>query len=111
MTDPIQTFFGVKVTTIVASGIMAVLAVLLDIRRHSLLTGILAVLSGMAVAVLATDPIVANLSLPGDWSHAVAGVLGISGRNLVIWVGLVSKDPMAAWERWRGRPPKPPSNS
>ena len=107
MTDPIQTFLGVKVTTLVASGIMAVLAVLLDIKRHSLVTGILAVLSGMAVAVLATDPIVANLSLPGDWSHAIAGILGISGRNLVIWVGLMSKDPMAIWDRIRGKaPPK-----
>lgn len=105
MTDPIQTFFGVKVTTILASFIMATLAVLLDIKRHSLVTGVLAVITGMAVAVLATDPIVANLSLPGDWSHAVAGVLGISGRNLVIWVGLVSKDPLALSDRWRGKAP------
>lgn len=103
MTDPIQTLFGVKVTTLAASFIMALLAVLLDIKRHSLVTGILAVISGMAVAVLATDPILANLNLPGDWSHAVAGVLGISGRNLVIWIGLVSKDPMALWERWWGK--------
>ncbi len=106
MTDPIQTFFGIKVTTLAASFIMALLAVLLDIRRHSFVTGVLAVICGMAVAVLATDPIVANLNLPGDWSHAVAGVLGISGRNLVIWVGLVSKDPLAAWNRWRGKEPK-----
>jgi len=103
MTDPVQTFLGVKVTTLVASGIMAVLAVLLDIRRHNLVTGILAVVSGMAVAVLATDPIVANLNLPGDWSHAIAGVLGISGRNLIIWWALVSKDPMALWDRIRGK--------
>src|SRR5690606_11200128 len=97
----------IKITTLVASGIMAVLAVLLDIRRHSLLTGVLAVASGMAVAVLATDAIVAGLNLPGDWSHAIAGVLGISGRNLVIWVGLVSKDPMAIWDRVTGKgPPK-----
>ena len=107
MTDPIQTFLGVKVTTILASFIMATLAVLLDIKRHSFVTGVLAVVCGMAVAVLATDPIVANLNLPGDWSHAVAGILGISGRNLVIWVGLVSKDPLALWDRVRGKaPPK-----
>jgi hypothetical protein len=77
--------------------------VLLDIKQHSFLTGVLAVISGMAVAVLATDAIVSNLNLPGDWSHAIAGVLGISGRNLVIWISLVSKDPLAALDRWRGR--------
>lgn len=105
MTDPIQTFLGIKVSTLAASFIMALLAVLLDIKRHSVVTGVLAVITGMAVAVLATDPIVANLSLPGDWSHAVAGVLGISGRNLIIWVSLVSKDPMALWDRIRGKGP------
>jgi hypothetical protein len=36
----------------------------------------------------------------------VAGVLGISGRNLIIWVSLVSKDPMALWDRIKGNPPK-----
>lgn len=109
MTDPIQTLFGIKVSTLLASFIMAVLAVLLDIKRHSLLTGVLAVISGMAVAVLATDAIVSNLSLPGDWSHAIAGVLGISGRNLVIWVSLVSKDPLALWDRLRGKGTNPRS--
>lgn len=79
MTDPIQTLFGIKVSTQLASIIMAVLA------------------------VLATDAIVSDLSLPGDWSHAIAGVLGISGRNLVIWVSLVSKDPLALWDRLRGK--------
>ena len=105
MTDPIQTFLGVKVTSIAASFIMALLAVLLDIKRHSFVTGVLAVFCGMAVAVLATDPVVANLNLPGDWSHATAGILGISGRNLVIWIGLISKDPTALWDRWRAKAP------
>src|SRR5690554_772009 len=107
MTDPITSIFGIKVSTILASAIMAVLAVLLDIKRHSLVTGVLAVAAGMAVAVLATDAIVGGLGWPPAWSHAVAGVLGISGRNIIIWVALVSKDPMALWERFRGRGPKP----
>jgi len=33
-------------------------------------------------------------------------VLGISGRNLIIWVTLVSKDPLALWDRIKGAPPK-----
>lgn len=103
MTDPTPYIFGVKVSTLVASALMGVLAVLLDIRRHSLVTGVLAVLAGMTVAVLATDPIVSGLKLDPTWSHAVAGVLGISGRNLIIWVSLVSKDPLALWDRIRGK--------
>ena len=85
---------------------MGIIAVLLDIKRHSVLTGILAVAAGMGVAVLATDPIVSGLHLEGTWSHAVAGVLGISGRNLIVWVTLVSKDPLALWDRIKGTPPK-----
>lgn len=103
MTDPTPYFFGIKVSTLVASAVMGILAVLLDIRRHSVVTGILAVLAGMTVAVMATDPIVTGLRLDPTWSHAVAGVLGISGRNLIIWISLVSKDPMEVWDRLRGK--------
>lgn len=103
MTDPTPYIFGVKLSTLCASAIMAVLAVLLDIKRHSLITGLLAVAAGMAVAVLATDPIVRGLNWPQDWSHAVAGILGISGRNIIIWVSIVSKDPLALWDRVRGK--------
>lgn len=102
MTDPV-TIFGVKLSTLAAAGIMGVLAVLLDIKRHSWITGILAVITGMAVAGLATDAIVAGLNLPHDAAYAVAGVLGISGRNIVIWISLVSKDPLALWDRIRGK--------
>lgn len=106
MTDPTPYIFGIKVSTLMASAVMAVLAVLLDIKRHSLVTGILAVVAGMAVAITATDPIVNGLGWPAEWSHAVAGVLGISGRNLIVWVALVSKDPIALWDRLRGKEPK-----
>ncbi len=106
MTDPTPYIFGIKVSTLVASAVMGIIAVLLDIKRHSLLTGILAVAAGMGVAVIATDPIVAGLKLDPTWSHAVAGVLGISGRNLIVWVSLVSKDPLALWDRIKGASPK-----
>jgi len=103
MTDPTPYFFGVKVSTLFASAVMAILAVLLDIKRHSLLTGILAVIAGMAVAAVATEPIVKGLGWPPEASHAVAGILGISGRNLIVWVALVSKDPIKTWRAWRGQ--------
>jgi len=107
LTDPTPYIFGVKVSTLVASAVMGAIAVLLDIKRHSLVTGVLAVLAGMTVAVLATDPIVTGLKLDPTWSHGVAGILGISGRNLIVWITLVSKDPLALWERVKGgKPPK-----
>lgn len=103
MSDPTPYIFGIKVSTLMASAVMAVLAVLLDIKRHSVLTGLLAVIAGMAVAIIATDPIVNGLGWPSEWSHGIAGVLGISGRNLIVWVALVSKDPLALWDRIRGK--------
>src|SRR5690606_21329927 len=88
MTDPTPYIFGIKVSTLIASAVMAVLSVLLDIKRHSLLTGVLAVICGMAVAALATDPIIEGLGLPLAAGYAVAGVLGISGRNLIVWIAV-----------------------
>ena len=105
MSDPLS-FLGIKLSTLIAAAVMAVLAVLLDIKRHNWVTGILAVVVGMAVAGLSTDAIVLGLSLPAEASYAIAGVLGISGRNIVIWISLVSKDPLALWDRVRGKEPK-----
>lgn len=107
MTDPTPYFFGIKVSTLIASSVMGVIAVLLDIRRHSVLTALLAVTAGIAVAAMFTDPIIAGMRWPDDWNHAVAGVLGISGRNVIVWISIVSKDPMDFWDRVRGKtPPK-----
>jgi hypothetical protein len=33
-------------------------------------------------------------------------VRAISGRNLIVWVSLVSKDPLALSDRIKGVPPK-----
>lgn len=100
--------FGVKISTIASALIMAVLAVLLDIKRHTWLTAMLAVICGVVVAVLATGPLTAWLHLDDNWSHAVAGVLGISGRNLIVWISKVSKDPTALVRLWRGEYKDPP---
>jgi len=103
MTDPTPYVFGIKVSTMFASLVMAVLAVLLDIRRHSVWTGLLAVVAGMTAAVVFTDPVTSFLNWPESSSHAIAGVLGISGRNIIVWVAVVSKDPVAIWDRIRGK--------
>ena len=56
MTDPTPYIFGVKVSTLVASAVMGIIAVLLDIKRHSVLTGILAVAAGDGDGAAGDDP-------------------------------------------------------
>lgn len=94
---------GLKASTVIFSTLVAVVAVLLDYRKHSFWTAILAVVAGVVVAVIMTDPIVKTLNLSGEWANAIAGILGISGRNLVAWVSKASKDPLELWDRWRGK--------
>jgi hypothetical protein len=86
-----------------ASVFGAVIGVALEFRRHTLITGILAIVSGVGVAWFGTDAIVSILSLPPNASNAVAAVLGISGRNLISWWLSASKDPISIWDRLRGK--------
>lgn len=91
-----------KFPTIVASALAAILFVLLEIRQHSLFTAVVAILSGIMVATLATTPIIEFWNLPSSAEHAIAGILGITGRNLIIWVGRAAKDPAKFWQTLRG---------
>jgi len=100
--DPSLLFGFIKIPVIVVSLLAAALSVLLDVQRHSLWTAILAIISGVAVAIICTDPIVNFLNVSGA-EHAVAGCLGIAGRNLTIWVNVVSKNPMAIIDALRGK--------
>jgi hypothetical protein len=87
-----------KLATVGPAVIAALLAVLLEFKRHTWGTAALALFSGAFVAYVATDPLVAFLNLDAGASHAVAGVLGISGRNLIVWVLTVSRDPLETWK-------------
>lgn len=91
---------GASITTALGG---AVIGVLLDFRRHTWATAMLAIVSGVFVAYLATDLIVSILSLPQNASNAIAALLGISGRNLLLWVLQVSRDPINLWDRIRGK--------
>lgn len=90
-------YFYLKLSTIFSSSVAAVLYVLIEIRQHSLFTATLAILSGVMVATLCTTPIVEFWSLPDSSEHAIAGVLGITGRNLIISLGRAAKDPVKFW--------------
>lgn len=92
---------GIKATYLIFSTLAAVIAVLLDRKRYTWFTAVLAVIAGALVAVLATDPIVSILSLPDGAAHGVAGVLGITGRNLIVWLNKASENPIKAYQEWR----------
>jgi hypothetical protein len=92
---------GIKATYLIFSTVAAIIAVLLDRKRYTWFTAILAIIAGALVAILATDPIVSVLNLPENAAHGIAGVLGITGRNIVVWMNKASENPLKAWNEWR----------
>lgn len=101
--NDILSIFGAKASTVLAGSAAAILFVLLEIRQHSVFTATLAILSGVMVAALATTPILEFWNLPSSAEHAIAAILGITGRNLIIWVGRAAKDPAKFWATLRGK--------
>ena len=101
--NDILAIFGAKASVVIAGTLSAIIFVLLEIRQHSVLTAILAIISGVMVAALATTPILEFWNLPPSTEHAIAAVLGITGRNLIIWVGRASRDPAKFWATLRGK--------
>lgn len=95
---------GLKVATLVAATLAAVVTVLLEIRNHDWLTAIGSIVAGVFAAVVCTDPTIDLLSLPESWTSAIAAAYGITGRNLIIWLRRISNDP-AAFLRdfWKGK--------
>ncbi len=102
--DDYLALVGLKLATLASATIAAVISVALDIRNHDLLTAIGAVVAGVFVATVATDPTLQFLGLTDGWSQAVAAAYGITGRNLIIWIKRAANDPPATWrEFWRGK--------
>lgn len=78
----------------------AIIGIAIDFHRHTWATALLALVSGVFAAWVGTDAIVSLTGLP---SNAVAALLGISGRNLIAWLLSASRDPVAAWDKLRGK--------
>jgi len=100
--DPTLLLGFIRIPVLIVSVIAAALSVLLDIKRHSFWTAILAIVSGALVALICTEPVVAFLNARGG-EHAIAGTLGVAGRNLVVWVQVTSRDPLALINALRGK--------
>jgi hypothetical protein len=99
MNTIIEQLAELKLATVATAILGAALAVLLEFRRHTWVTALLALFSGAFVAVIATDPVLMFFNWPREYGDAVAAVLGISGRNLIVWVLSISKDPLALWRK------------
>jgi hypothetical protein len=89
---------SLKLATIWPSILGAALAIALEFRRHTWATALIALFSGAFVAFIATEPVVEFLRLEGSSGHAVAGVLGITGRNIIVAALSMSKDPVETWK-------------
>lgn len=95
MTGP-ETIFGLKVATLVSSGIAAVISVALDWKSQDFLTAIGSIVAGVFVATVATEltlELFGASENPGSWGYAVAAGYGITGRNLILWLKQASQNP------------------
>lgn len=95
MTGP-ETIFGLKIATLVSSGVASVISVALEYRNHDVITAVGAVVAGVFVATVATDLTLEFFQLSnasGTWNHAIAAAYGITGRNLILWLRRVANDP------------------
>ncbi|MET3611755.1 putative MFS family arabinose efflux permease [Rhizobium aquaticum] len=95
MTGP-ETIFGLKVATLISSGLAAVITVILDWRSHDWLTAVGSIIAGVFVATVATDLTLDVLGVsenPGSWGYAIAATYGIAGRNLILWIKTASSNP------------------
>lgn len=97
MTDPdTLTVMGLKVATLISSAAAAVLSVAVEWRKHDALTAVGSILAGIFVATVATEATIDFLDMAdksGTWSHTIAAVYGITGRNIIIWARNASSDP------------------
>jgi hypothetical protein len=92
-----------KAAVIAASALMAIASVLVDMRKHTFASALLAIVIGTAVGVIAASSVVAIMGWPEQAGYGVAGIFAISGQNIVKWLLRVSADPLKLWKDWRGK--------
>jgi FtsH-binding integral membrane protein len=104
MTGP-ETVLGIKLATLIAAFTGAVVSIVVDFRTHDFWTALGAVIAGVFIAAIASAPTVEFFSLSDTWANGVAGLYGIAGRNLVMWIRNAARDPASiissAIKGWR----------
>ncbi len=63
MTGP-ETIFGLKVATLISSGVAAVISVALDWRSHDIFTAVGSIIAGVFVATVATELTLSSSAYP-----------------------------------------------
>ena len=106
MLDQIGALVAAKSSTILAAAVGALISILLNLRDHSPMTAVLSLAAGVLVAFAATEPLIEYFKLSQNAGNAVAGALGIVGRNIIIALREGTRDPIATFNRLRGRRPK-----
>ena len=94
MTGP--EIFGIKIVTIVLGFIGAVISVIGEIRKYDFITAIGAISAGVFVAVIASGATIEYFELTDAWGNGVAGLYGVIGRNLLIWLRRAAQNPPEA---------------
>ncbi len=92
-----------KAAVIAASALMAIASVLVEMKKHTLLSALLAIFVGTVVGVIAASSVVAVMGWPEQAGYGVAGIFAISGQNLVRFFIKASADPVKTWKDWRGK--------
>jgi hypothetical protein len=93
-----------KAATIAASFLMAVIAVLIDMKNHTWPSAILAVLCGTVLGVISAISIVSLMGWTEQVGYGVSAIFGIAGNGLVKWIIKMSQDPSKLLDMWRKKP-------
>ena len=92
-----------KFLIIITSLTMAVIAVGLDARKHTLPSALFAIFAGTVIGVVSAVALVALFGWSEAVGYGVASIASISGNNLVKWLLKISQDPTSIIRLWLGR--------
>lgn len=92
-----------KAGIVAISAGMAIVAVLMNSKKHTLPSAILAIIAGTVLGVIAASSIVALMDWPEQVGYGISAVFAISGEGLVKTLIRISNDPLSAWSKWRGK--------
>ncbi len=92
-----------KAGIIAAAAGMAIVSTLINAKKHTLPSAILAIVAGTIMGVIAASSIVALMGWPEQVGYGISAIFAISGEGLVKSLIRISNDPLASWKNWRGK--------
>lgn len=92
-----------KAGIIAAAVTMAVVSVLINSKKHTLPSALLAIIAGTILGVIAASSIVALMGWPEQVGYGISAIFAISGDGLVKSLIRMANDPLSTWKNWRGK--------